>query len=316
MIRWLAAFLGFEPIKKLDPLHNPMTSSASRKTTLERLRWPEGSQIRKEIRNSEPAGWNYSMWSWRSISNINRPGSLYPKANKAESRSCLGVLQCHSCDALVRPHTGVSDMKEQLGLGCPEMKLPTCGMTLKWVKCEARALSFGMEEDGVEYSIWEHTGSHHSHPRPPPGRRPPASARAQIDIDVPPHPHARPLPLSPSKSARQECPANMELSSVNARTNRMNRGVRSPPAIPPISTAGPSRVLPPPILRDTHIPNTPITATESTPASRSAPQAQQVLFKITECRECGALTDDVEASSDGPWSCPVCRGTVVWNDAK
>ena|ERR1700733_10694068 len=43
---------------------------------------------------------------------------------------------------------------------------------LQWVMCKARTYHFVIKEDGTEYSVWKHTGSHSSHPRLPRGRQP------------------------------------------------------------------------------------------------------------------------------------------------
>lgn len=193
-------------------------------------------------------------------------------------------------------------MKGQLALGCPDMKHPTCGNTLKWVTCDARTLNFGVKEDGVEYSIWEHSGSHCSHVRPPSGRRLPGVRTVQ---SASPRLPIRSLSPRQSTSARQEHSTNLEFGNAGAKTKRTSNTryeTLSPPAVPPpLPIAGPSNMLAPPAARDT--------------LSRT----QRVSFKIVECDECGEPTDDIDTSSgasNGSWSCPVCRGSVVWNDAK
>jgi len=289
--------------------------------SMDQLHWPEGHQIRQEIRSREPPGWNSSKWSWRSIGNVNHIGSLYPKADKAECRCCLGVLQCETCGALVRPLTGVSDLKGQLALGCPDIKHPTCGNTLKWINCDARTLNYGVEQDGVEYSIWEHAGSHRSHARPPSGRRPPNIHNVRTVQGAHTHLPIRSLPSRQPTSAHQEHPANQGLGDAGSKmkkTSVAKHKVLSPPAVPPsLPIAGPSHVQAPPAARDV-LYSGPVPETEPTVASCST-KTQRVSFKIVECEECGEPTDGIDTSSGNKgssWSCPVCRGTVVWNDAK
>lgn len=73
-------------------------------------------------------------------------------------------------------------MKVQMLEGCAS----PCDGVFQWLTCDARCYRFVIEEDGVEYSIWEHSGSHDSHPRPPGGRRSPR-VRDGIDQQVTRH---------------------------------------------------------------------------------------------------------------------------------
>ena len=168
MLRWVAAFFGFEPIKNLGP-QDTMSSKTNYESNSGRMDWPEGPQNRKEVRYSELPGWDQTNWAWRSIGLVSHPGSLYPQIDRAECRRCLGVLQCKACGDLVRPNTKSREMSTQLARGCPKSD---CGDVLEWRHCEARIYRFVVKEDGVEYSNWEHIGYHDSHPRPPPGRKP------------------------------------------------------------------------------------------------------------------------------------------------
>jgi hypothetical protein len=167
LIRWISARLGLEPIKRQVDCKS-VTSERS-DINFDNMAWPEGLHIRKEVRFNEPAGWAHTSWAWRSTGYVDRPGSLYPKYNKAESRYCLGVLRCQVCGLLVRPRTKTAEMKSQLANNCPVVG---CGNALQQITCGARIYHFVMEEDHVEYSIWEHEGFHSSHPHPPSGRQP------------------------------------------------------------------------------------------------------------------------------------------------
>jgi hypothetical protein len=175
MFAWLAAFFkfGLEPIKEIAlPNLDLPPSQTQFKNIMENKNWPDGPQLRKEMRLFEPDGWAHSDWSWRSCGYVDHPGSLYPKVNKAECRHCLGVLECQTCGRFVRPSTKAADMKAQIARNCPNF---TCCGELSWNTCDARTYHFAVEEQGSQYSMWEHTG-HHSHPRPPAGRRPPRSS--------------------------------------------------------------------------------------------------------------------------------------------
>ena len=170
MLRWFATLLGLEPV------NNPPQDTMSRNRELDPQRWPDGPQIRKVVQNQQPEHWGHSEWSWHSNGYLARPGSVGPKLDKAECRRCLGVLQCQACEGLVRPNTGTNDMRAQLARGCSNIG---CGRALVQIPCKARTCSFVWEENGVRYAIWEHIGSHSSHPRPPVGRKLPHSRRAQ-----------------------------------------------------------------------------------------------------------------------------------------
>jgi hypothetical protein len=205
-------------------------------------------------------------------------------------------------------------MKGQLALGCPDIKHPTCGNTLKWVNCDAPILNYGIKRDGVEYSIWEHAGSHRSHARLPSGRQPPGIHNIRTVQGAPTHQSIHSLPSRQSTSARQEYSTNLGLGDTGSRrkTSITKDKALSPPAVPhSFPIAGPSHVLAPPAAKD-------VPETESTVALRSA-KTQRVSFKIVECEECGEPTDDINMSSrkrNGSRSCAGCRGAVVWNDAK
>ena len=71
---------------------------------------------------------------------------------------------------VVRPKTSTGGMKAQLEQKCPD---GNCDGILWWVTCNARTYHFAIKEDGIEYLVWKHMGSHSSHPCPPQGRQPP-----------------------------------------------------------------------------------------------------------------------------------------------
>ena len=123
MLHWVAAFLGFEPIKNLGP-QDSMSSQTNYKSNAGQINWPEGLQ----------------------------------------------TLECQGCGMVVHPKMSTGGMKAQLEQKCPD---GNCDGILWWVTCNARTYHFTIKEDGIEYSVWKHTGSHSSHPHPPCGQQPP-----------------------------------------------------------------------------------------------------------------------------------------------
>jgi hypothetical protein len=87
-------------------------------------------------------------------------------------------------------------MNVQLERNCPE-----CFNDLLWIKCEARAYRYVVEDNGAHYSIWEHSGSHKSHPRPPVGRRPPHS----VPMPLVKHGNMNPQPADKNVSKSKQC---------------------------------------------------------------------------------------------------------------
>jgi len=218
MFRWIVSFFGLEPIQPPLPLNSKAPGCPRTENSIEEKNWPEGPQVRKAIRFFEPDGWAHSNWSWRSSGYIDRLGSLYPKVDKAECRHCLGVLVCQTCGKTVRPSTKTADMNAQLARNCPE-----CANELRWITCKARTYRFVIEEGGSQYSIWEHTGSHHSHPRPPPGRRP-----------------ARSVPVPPTVRKQKDPQTTCQNANKGRRNTTRAHTIENPP-----STAA---MAPPPAL--------------------------------------------------------------------
>ena len=159
MFGWLLSFLGLESINP-PSLPDPPKVKIPFESSLEKKDWPEGPQLHKQICFFEPDGWAHSHWAWRSNGYIDHPGSLHPKLDKAECRNCLGVLECGACGKVLWPCTKTADMNTQLVHKCPQ-----CSGELVQITCKARTHHFVIEEDGSQYSIWKHIGSHSSHPQ-------------------------------------------------------------------------------------------------------------------------------------------------------
>jgi hypothetical protein len=125
--------------------------------------WPEGFQRREQVVGQEDELWATSNFVWHSNGHVKHSEST-SNNGRAELRRCLGVFRCEACRLMVRPHT--KSYKAQLNAGCPD----PCGGSYTWLTCDAKTLRFITKQNGIQYSVWEHLGSHKSHPRPPGGR--------------------------------------------------------------------------------------------------------------------------------------------------
>lgn len=121
--------------------------------------WPEGFQRREQVQSEEEPLWAYSNFVWHSNGYRKHADSI---TGKAETRHCLGVFKCTVCHVLERPKTGKH--KVQLDTGC------ACGGAFIWMKCDAKTSRYTISRDGEEYLVWEHSGLHLVHDRPPAGR--------------------------------------------------------------------------------------------------------------------------------------------------
>jgi len=237
-------------------------------------RWPDGPQTRKEVRSCEPAGWAHSDWAWRSIGYVDRLGSVHPRLNKAECRCCLGVLRCQGCGTLVRPNTKVAEMQVQLAENC------ACGNVLQRVACEARTYRFVIKEDDGEYSVWEHTGYHHSHPHPPAGRQPSRFCHmGHNPSSLPPRGPVLPLQSNPVLQGR---------SGARTSTRKTSAAKAAEPEINVTRTAP----LPP-------------GASSAASSSNTTPSLVGALALVTEVSDPGASAMSTEPAE-----------AVAWDDAK
>jgi hypothetical protein len=290
----------------LEPAYHPLPAAptASRPTLqngLDAKNWPDGSQMRKHRRYHEPDGWAHSNWSWRSNGHIDHQGSLHPKPNKAECRCCLGIIECEDCGKISRPSTKVADMKAQLDRRCQESR---CGGSLLQVDCEARTYHYVIEEAGIQYSIWEHTGYHKSHSRPPVGRRPPRS------VPMPPAGQRKSSRGEIGSSSVDSAAENMEWSqkilkpaktgSLTSATkgllapgaSKTKAGVRTPSLAsvmkgPPAPGASKRVILSDGVVRPTKKKQIPMV-----------------------CEGCGELSESCDLPGPG------CTGTMIWREGK
>jgi hypothetical protein len=312
--------------------------SKSQKVSLDAQNWPEGHHIRKAIHNQLPDNFGHSEWAWRSNGYPEKPESVGSKMNKAESRRCLGVLQCQDCERLVRPNTKTDDMRAQVARGCPGNK---CGGELVQITCEARCYLWVVEEGGVRYSIWEHTGSHRSHPHPPVGRKPPCSrkvtAKAAGHIDAPGDQTNAKDQIAEPALPRQPTPplAHPQADSNEAGTSHDHSGTPSRTRTPLAGSVRSAKVRIPSQLQPQQFP---------LPHRSDVKKLGPDLARALDCAGCGLSGDGSELDGeamqcdsckkwshgicmqeplelslrggDMGWTCPPCRGIEVWRDGR
>ncbi|KAF8956481.1 hypothetical protein BDZ97DRAFT_1958322 [Flammula alnicola] len=141
--------------------------------------WPNGEERREYVLGNEPLKWKETKWAWRSS------GRQAHNGRRVEQRNCLGVFSCANavCGRLIRPKTDPSARKNQLHNGCR-----LCHSPIVQIACQARSYHYETSNNGVIYSVWEHSGIH-SHERPPGGRLSVAEQEA-VDAQVTRNPTA------------------------------------------------------------------------------------------------------------------------------
>ena len=154
---------------------------------------------------------------------------------------------------------------------CPDA---TCHGALVWISCEARMYHFVVEEDGSQYSVWEHTGSHRSHPRPPSGRRPPHSVPPPPRINTKPlaNPHPNPRIVQTAVHKSREHRRDADLSTKSKIAASVGIAVHE----------------------------------------REGSTSQVV--DCNGCGEVHDECEGKGVPSNLAWSCANCRGAVVWRD--
>jgi hypothetical protein len=198
-------------------------------------------------------------------------------------------------------------MNAQLKRNCP-----SCSNQLLRIKCEARTYHYVIEENGTQYSIWEHSGSHHTHSHPPVGRRPPRS------VPLPPVKRARvasqPAGGKVSKS-RQTARTFMETQKTNKLTPSVS------PSPPLLNKPTPSVSLSPSLLNKPK----PLPRDIDCEGCGEHSIGRITAEEFMECDQCNKLShfkcmqSPVELglhNEDRTWSCPSCWGIMVWADAK
>lgn len=279
MFHWFAAFLGLATIN--DPPQDPAMLK-SQKVSLDAQNWPEGHHTHKAIHNQLPHNFGHSEWAWRLNGYLEKPESIGSKMNKAERRHCLGVLQCQDCEQLVRPNTKTDDMRAQVVKGC----LDECGGELVQITCEVWCYLWVVEEDGVQYAIWEHTGSHCSHPRPPVGRKPPCSrkvtAKAAGHIDAPgDQPNAKDQIAEPALPRQPTPPlAHPQADSNEAGTSHDHSGTPSRTRAPLAASVRSAKVRLPSQVQPQKLPLLPRSDVKELGCD---------LARVLDCTGCGIL---------------------------
>ncbi|KAJ7939213.1 hypothetical protein B0H13DRAFT_1850949 [Mycena leptocephala] len=170
--------LPFGPESSRTTLHNPLKAEAASiaaslardHSELSTLDWPTGSVRRETIKGLEERKWKHNKWAWRSN------GTVQHQRYMAEVRACLGVLRCASCGRLTRPKTQPGARKNQISTGCTSR---TCSIDAPLLhdQCEARTFHYKFDRAGETVLIWERSGNHSTHDKPP-------SEEDQVDSQV------------------------------------------------------------------------------------------------------------------------------------
>jgi hypothetical protein len=191
----------------------------------------------------------------------------------------------------------------------------------------------------LQYSIWEHTGTHSSHPHPPAGRRPPRTVPA-IPFSQPPAGLAgTSLQRSPKgkgksklkKSIKEVVPprpytepavaASMSQPSQPSAELAVRPSASSQPSAEPTVTSFMSQ---PPAELTTQL------SASLQPSARlgevdceGCGESSGGFMETMQCGQCKkwshteCMQSPIELAfldEDHTWSCPSCRGIVVWAD--
>ena len=108
----------------------------------------------------DPA-WCRTKWVWRS-----KGRTSYKGDDRAEKRTCVGVLKCLSCGQLVRSKTQKDAWLGQTKGPCPNRHCLCSNLTL--VSCTAFTVSAQFLRNDKRILHWAHFGKH-DHLRPPDG---------------------------------------------------------------------------------------------------------------------------------------------------
>lgn len=128
--------------------------------------WPTTHQRREllaiagsdEAKKQSPK-WSFTKWAWRS----NGKCGATKDRPAAERRKCLGTYRCTGCARLTRPKTDSNARKAQLNGSCF-----FCHHVLMDLPCsDGFIYHFDQNIGGQRYHVWEHEGTHVSHPHPP-----------------------------------------------------------------------------------------------------------------------------------------------------
>ncbi|KAJ6535381.1 hypothetical protein DFH09DRAFT_1091717 [Mycena vulgaris] len=145
-------------------------------SNLSAMDWPTGFVWRESVKSRGERKWKHTKWAWRSNGVVQHQGYA------AEVRGCLGVFRCGSCQRLTRPKTQASDRRIQIQAGCTSRTCPV-EPPLLHDECEARAFHYNIQRDAETILVWEHSGDHSTHARPPGGRLSKAQ-ETQVDAQV------------------------------------------------------------------------------------------------------------------------------------
>ena len=210
-------------------------------------------------------------------------------------------------------------MKAQMLCNCPDAM---CHGALMWISCEAWTYHFVVEEDGLQYSVWEHTGSHRSHPHPPSGRQPPHSipppwVNTKPLMNPRPNPHIAQMAVHKS----QEHHGDTGLSIKLKKTAALAQVISQPDVLPLFMNTNPL-ALPHAASKGVSRNWRHYGDARELIQSKGAASVWVTTHKregdtswVVGCYGCGEVChecDNKGGPSDLAWSCTDCRGVVIW----
>ncbi|KAJ7216099.1 hypothetical protein GGX14DRAFT_607331 [Mycena pura] len=155
--------------------HNPPVRDHSQ---LDSLHWPTGFVRRESLKSVQERKWKHNKWAWRSS------GTVQYQGYAAEVRACLGVLRCGTCQRLTRPKTQRSSRRLQIQSGCTSRGVCSIMAPLIQDPCDARTHHYSFQRDGETVLVWEHSGDHSTHEKPPGGSILSKLEEDQLDTQV------------------------------------------------------------------------------------------------------------------------------------
>lgn len=181
--------------------------------------WPDGLVCREH----RPSGSKVRNPSWKQVKWVMRSvGRTDYRGQRAERRSCLGVLQCSSCKQLVRPKTQQAARDAQISGICPNRRCKK--QDLEHLSCQAYTLHWSEGDSTEILEFWEHHGIH-GHPRPPGGSSLTKAEQDALDNQVSRRPDASAHQLRTGTTAPGSVPlGNVAPTLADSRKARYEVG--------------------------------------------------------------------------------------------
>jgi len=172
--------------------------------------YPQGFQRREApLDASANSDWKQTKWVWRSNGKVPYNGRM------VERRSCVGVIECSSCQRPVKTKTQAGSRRTTLEEPCVK-----CGGSLHQIPCSVTSYHFeSIDQNGEPSKVWEHHG-HHQHSRPPASRISPHE-RNLIETQIQLNPDASTLKIRTGTATIDSIPlGNINPVLTNPRAAR------------------------------------------------------------------------------------------------